>query len=724
MSSFFFHVRLIIVVSFICLLKYFALFRKQTPKGGLIILENIKWKMKHSIIAMALLMPHFALSPCSEAQELDLLSMNLETLMTMQVTSVGKKEQELSSSAAAIHVITAEDIKQSGITTIADLLKMVPGLHVARVNSDKWAINSRDLGSRFAENLLVLIDDRSVYSPSFSGVYWEVQDTILADIARIEVIRGPGATLWGANAVNGVINIITKNSKETKGGLVEVGVGDLEHRFGSARYGAELTNGIHARIYGKGFERTSLTHPDGKESTKGWENFRGGFRLDADITHQDTLTLQGDIYEGDVYQFMENLPNLPMASSPSSQLFFSKENRCEISGGHLQLSWQKILSSSSEWNVQTYYDRLYRKELFITEKRENLDLEFEHRFSPLTDQDVVWGLRCNHTQDHFDDTLIMSATPGSVKDTLFSLFIQDELLLIPETLWLTLGTKLEHNDYIGYELLPSARLFWSINAHHKMWGAISRAVRSPSRLERDGKLIPYISEPFSIELSEYPYTNPLPMLYSLSGDKSFESETLLAWEAGYRFIASPSFSADLAIYYNEYKNSRAFSSEGVTVHDTWIEHKICFANGGPWETYGGELTVAWQAMEWLKLDMGYSLLMRDRDTTSGSKSDAPKHQLSLRGNLSPFEHFNLHWQLKYVNQSSQVLWSAPPDFIYDIDSYTTLDITTIWQALPHLALSLSINNLFDAAHVEALQEVWIPPEEMKRTIYGKATWVF
>ncbi|SLM28876.1 TonB-dependent receptor [Desulfamplus magnetovallimortis] len=665
----------------------------------------------------------------NNADDIDLLSINIENLMDMQVTSVGKKQQVLSSSAAAIHVITAEDIKHSGVTSIADALKLVPGLHVARLNSDKWAINSRDLGSRFAETLLVLIDGRSVYTPSFSGVYWEVQDTLLADIDRIEVIRGPGATLWGANAVNGVINIITKSSKETQGGLVEAGAGDLEHRFGSVRYGTAITDNVNARIFCKGFDRESLTHPDGSESTRGWESFRGGFRMDADITSQDLWTLQGELYSGDIYQCMKELPILPVSDfmveeTPSTGYSFAIEDHSEVSGGHIQMAWQKILSSSSEWDLQLYYDRMYRKELFITEERESVDLEFEHRFSPMSRHDVVWGLRCNHTWDHFDDTLMMSAVHDSDRNTLFSLFVQDEFLLIPDTLWLTLGTKLEHNEVTGSEILPGIRLFWSLSNSHKLWGAVSRAVRNPSRLERDGEAMPYLSPPFSLEMSEYPYTNYLPVVYSLSGGEWFESERLLSWEAGYRFIASSSFFADISLYYNRYNNSRSFEVDELIIHDDWIEQKIRFVNGPSWQTWGGELSLAWNPLDWLKLDMAYSFLRRQLNSEAEVSSKAPNHQFSLQGTLSPLDSINFHCRLKYVDDSSQVLWSAPPDFLYDIDAYTTLDFAVIWKATSHIDISLSVQNLLDEAHVEAVQEVWIPPEEVRRSIYGKVTCSF
>lgn len=666
----------------------------------------------------------------NSVQNLDLLEMNLESLMAMQVTSVGKKEQSLSSSAAAIYVITAEDIKHSGVTTIADALKMVPGLHVARISSDKWAINSRDLGSRFAETLLVLIDGRSVYTPSFSGVYWEVQDTLMSDIDRIEVIRGPGATLWGANAVNGVINIMTKHTKETRGGVVEAGVGDLEKGFGSFRYGIALTENLNARIYTKGFKRASLSNLEGDASSQGWESLRGGFRMDADLTHRDFLTMQGEIYDGEIHQYMDHLPKLPLQdvtsiSTQPEDYFYSAEDLSDVSGGHLRLAWQKIVSSSSEWNVQAYYDRYSRSELFIGEKRETVDVALEHRFSPIPHHDVVWGLRYNHTKDHFDDTLIMSAVHDSEVYELFSLFVQDEFQISPDRLWLTVGTKLENHEDTGIEILPSIRLFFSIDSHHKVWGAVSRAVRSPSRLERDGRALPYLSPPFTLEISEYPYTNPVPILYYLSGGEWFDSETLTAFEAGYRLIPSSDFSVDLSLYYNKYEDSRSFSlEEDLVLHDQWIEQPIHFVNGSPWYTYGGEISMTWRPMAWMELETAYALVIRELDSTSEVQSMAPKHKVSLQASLSPFDRFNLYCRVNHVDDSSQVLWSNPPDFIYDIEAYTTLDMAMVWKPSTHLELSLSIQNVLDEAHVEAVQEVWTPPEETRRSIYGKISWFF
>ncbi len=373
----------------------------------------------------------------------DLFSMNLEELMQMEVTSVSKKKQNLSDSAAAIFVITTDDIKRSGVTSIPDALRMAPGINVGQIDSNKWAITSRGFNGRFSNKLLVLIDGRTVYSPTFSGVYWEVQDTMLEDIERIEVIRGPGAALWGANAVNGVINIITKHAADTQNGLAAAGVGTHEKVFGQGRYGVSFNDTTHARIYAKGFKRDSFGHSTGGDADDDWDMGRTGFRVDSQLSAANLLTVHGDIFKGDIDQTV-NLVNLPPANS-------IVHDDAETQGWNMVTSWQHTLSATSELQLQLYYDHFERDEVFLDENRDIINIDFHHRFGFGQKNDIIYGLGYHYTSDNLQGFPYMTYQPSNRYDEVFSGFIHDEITLL-SNLWLTLGAKCEHNDYTGSEV--------------------------------------------------------------------------------------------------------------------------------------------------------------------------------------------------------------------------------------------------------------------------------
>lgn len=367
------------------------------------------------------------------AVENDIFNMDIESLMTMEVTSVAKKNQKFLDSAAAIYVITAEDIRRSGVNNIAEALRMAPGIHVARIDSSKWAISSRGFNSRFADKLLVLMDGRSLYTPFYSGVYWEVQDTMIEDIDRIEVIRGPGASLWGANAVNGVINIITKHARDTLGGVMTAGLGTYEKAFGRARYGAKMGDGVFGRIYVKGDAKDELTLAhNGEDANDDWETLRSGFRLDGTLNSQTTFILQGDIYKGEIDQQII----LPDVSTPPYS--FTVADKGEVSGGNIQFSWDKIFSSVSNLTLKAYYDRSEREEIFEHEETDMFDFELKHQLSFAKRHDIVWGAEYRYLNDKYHENDYLFVEAGSVYSQLFSCFIQDEISFFQDRLFLTL----------------------------------------------------------------------------------------------------------------------------------------------------------------------------------------------------------------------------------------------------------------------------------------------
>src|SRR5947209_9123363 len=367
----------------------------------------------------------------------DLTELPIETLLQMEVTTVSRKSEKLSQSPAAVSVITQDDIRRSGVTSIPEALRLVPGLEVARLDASQWAISARGFNDVFANKLLVLQDGRSIYTPLFSGVFWDVQGTMLEDIERIEVIRGPGATLWGANAVNGVINIITRSARDTQGLLITGGGGTEEHDFGGVRYGGKFSEHAFFRIYGTYFNRDDSALPNGDDAHDGWQLGRGGFRLDWDVSEHNLLTLQFDLYRGTLHQVFGTF-------DPANPINFTRVVRDEIdlAGENLLGRWSHSFSSDSDLRLQLYYDRTERNTVIFKEDRDTFDIDFQHRFPLGRRHDVIWGGGYRVTGDQVGNSPTISLTPDSRTTHLFSAFVQDEIALVPDRFRLTLGSKL------------------------------------------------------------------------------------------------------------------------------------------------------------------------------------------------------------------------------------------------------------------------------------------
>src|SRR5467141_5147992 len=411
----------------------------------------------------------------------DVTAMSVEDLMNMQVTSVSKRSQKLSDAAAAIFVITQEDIRRSGAASIPEALRLVPGLEVARIDQNKWAIGSRGFNGRFDNKLLVLIDGRSVYTPLFSGVYWNVQDVMLEDVDRIEVIRGPGATLWGANAVNGVINVITKKAKSTQSAVVTAGAGTEERAAGGVRYGGKVGDNSYFRAYTKYFNWGPSAYPSGMTAHDGWDALRGGFRADWTPAGSNSLTLQGDIYQS---KYGETL-TVPSLNAPYSNTF---PNNGKYSGGNLLGRWNHS-SEGSSMSLQMYYDNTTIADNSLFVDHQNIfDIDFQHGFHVGDSQQFVWGLGYRSIRDRNDPSFSVSLQPNQVTLNQFSTFLQDEISLVDSRLRLTLGSKFEHNEFTGFEIEPNARLLWNLTPNQSIWTAVSRAVRTPALTEEGLRL--------------------------------------------------------------------------------------------------------------------------------------------------------------------------------------------------------------------------------------------
>jgi iron complex outermembrane receptor protein len=607
-----------------------------------------------------------------------LKKLSVEELMGLEVTSVSRHPEKLSEVASAVQVITQEDIHRSGASSLPEALRLASNLQVAQVDSRQWAISARGFTSTTANKLLVMIDGRTVYTPLFSGVFWDVQDTFLEDIDRIEVISGPGATLWGANAVNGVINITTKNSKDTQGLFVEGGGGTELRGFGGIRYGGELATNLHYRVYGKYFDRDSTVLSSGRDATNNWYMGQGGFRLDWDASEVNLLTLQGDLYDGRIAQPGTN-------------------DDISVSGGNVVGRWSHTITEDSDFKLQFYYDRTHRDiPGTFSEDLDTYDADFQHRFPIGERNDVVWGLGYRLIVDDVGNTPALAFLPARVSRQWFSAFAQDEITLVKDRLHLTLGTKIEHNDYTGFEFQPSGRLALKLSERQTVWGAVSRAVRTPSRIDRE--LFAPGSPPFF-----------------LAGGTNFASEELLAYELGYRIEPHPRVSLSLAAFYNDYDRIR--SLEQVSPPAAF---PVVIANGQQGESYGAELTADYRVTDWWRLRAGYTELQihirpkpGSTDTSHGSsESHDPNHQVFLRSTMDLPGHLQFAPAFRYV---SGIANQSVPD-------YAELDVRLAWTPTPKLELSIVGQNLLHDHHPEFGAPA--SRQEIERGMYGKVVWRF
>lgn len=650
------------------------------------------------------------------AQDIDFTKLGVEDLMNMQITTVSKHSQPVSTAPAAIFVITQEEIQNSGARSIPELLRMVPGLEVARIDENKWAIGSRGFNGRFDDKLLVLIDGRSVYTPLFSGVYWDVEDVMLEDVERIEVIRGPGATLWGANAVDGVINIITKSSKDSQNLFVKSEGGDEQVNADSVRYGGKIDNKGTYRVYAKYLDWNSSTGLNGQYAGDGYNQLRGGFRSDWNLTQKDALTFQGDTYHS---RDGETL-TIPTLTSPFYSSTFGNDG--DYSGGNLLGRWTHTYSKSSNITLQTYFDRTNYADNNLFVDHENVfDLDFQHDFHVGDKNDVVWGAGYRSVQDRSDSTFTVMVTPSQGQYNLFSAFAQDEIA-VSNRLSVTVGSKFEHNSFTGFEIQPNIRFLAKVKDNQSVWGAISRAVRTPAITEEGLRLADAVVPP-----GVPPFNSPLPVIEAVYGSNQFKSEDLLAYEVGYRvdINKSKSLSADISAFYNNYTNLRTAEPgtpfvEGAptdVVFPFVAENKM---SGG---TYGIEPFFDYKPLKNWKLFGSYSYLQmnihKNADSTDPTpdlpNGENPKNQVFISSSVALPMHFEQHFSYRYVDKLSSI----------GIPSYSSFDGGFSWNPMPNLRLSFDGQNWLDNRHLEFIPDfINTVPTVVTRTYYGSVTYSF
>jgi iron complex outermembrane receptor protein len=612
----------------------------------------------------------------------DLTRLTLEELMDIQVTSVSKGPEDFSKAASAIFFLTQEDLRRSGVNTIPEALRMVPGVQVSQIDSSTWAISARGFNSRFANKLLVLIDGRSVYTHVFAGVFWDEQDLVLEDVERIEVIRGPGGTLWGANAMNGIINIITKNSKETLGGQVSAGGGNLDRFIGSIRYGEKVGDNAAVRVWGKYYNRSNLDDLQGNPAPDEFESGRGGMRLDWDVSETNSLTLQGDVFAG---EYAAKTSNAVTSLAPIATADVTRD--AQIRGGNFIARWKHRFSETSDLALQFFYNRDHRGSLLLRELLvDTYDLEFQHRFQMGDRHEILWGLGHRFIKDSFENSIGISYFPSNHLNFISNAFIQDKISLIENELYFTVGSKFSINNFTGFEFQPNARLAWTPNDRHTVWAAVSRAVRTPNRSEDSGR--------FNASAV------PGPAVAVIQGQPNFESEDLLAVELGYRVRPHKSLFFDVAAFANFYDDLQSFEFETPFFNPSpgFVEAPIVTRNRLEGKTYGVELATTWDATDWWRLNGSFTWLemdlQKDPASTDFSVMDLedvdPEFQWSLRSHMDLPSNWEFDQSLYYVDalKSQQVR------------SYFRLDLRVGWRPTKNIEVSIVGQNLLDNQHQE------------------------
>jgi len=646
----------------------------------------------------------FAQTP-TQSQHNQLKTLTLEQLGNIEVTTVSKEPEEVWKTPAAIYVITQEDIRRSGALNIPEALRLAPGVEVARISSGEYAIGIRGFNSRLSRSVLVLIDGRTVYTTFTAGTYWETQDTFIEDVDRIEVIRGPGGTIWGPNAVNGVINIITKDSTETQGMLGAAGGGNVEQVFGDARYGSGNGKGLTYRAYVKGFGVTPQRHSDG-DNYDDWHGGQGGFRVDWNANGRDTYRLQGDVYGQGLGERVITTTYDPPANTDIS-------GDASLYGGNILWNWRRVQGDGRDIQLAAYYAHDTRNELNFGDIRNTANVDFVDRFR-LPGQEVSWGgtLRFSHGTE-VEVVSGLTFTPAQRTDQLYQGFVQDEISVVKDRLSLVAGTKVLKTNYIGVLAEPSIRLLYTPTSTQTLWAAFTHALRTPADVERDFNLSSFLGN-----------AEGLPVFARFSANPNFKSEQLNGYEAGYRALAGAKFYVDIASFYNHYGDLFSEDLVGSPYVETdpsppHILYPAQFGNGLVASTTGGEFAPEWRPEPWWRLRGSYSFLdmhvkkatnSKDIGSAPGVQGSSPEHQVFIQSGFDLPKSVNLDMQVRYV--------SALPGI--KVSSYWTGNTTVQWAVNHHIRLTAEGRNLFQPHHVEFVYDPG-PAVGIRRSFFGEIT---
>jgi len=669
--------------------------------------------VRRSRLARLALVLGFAASMAPEAsgaEPEDLMDLSLEELAAIKITSVTRHAAELADSAAAVYVITGEDMRRSGYTTIADALRMVPGMHVARSGSSTWAIGARGFDTLFSNKQLVMIDGRSVYSPLFSGVFWDIRDVPVADIDRVEVIRGPGAALWGANAVNGVINIITRHAAWASGWTLEGGGGTEERVFGTVRYGGSIGPDADYRITASGFERDDLHNRQGPDDS--WRLGRVQARADAVLGERDALTFTSEVFQGEVHQQRSRADVAAPTAPPDNE-------RGHRLGGSALGRWDHELEGGSEITSQLWYEYTDLQFTTLREQRHTVDLDVQHLSRPFEGHEVLWGGAYRFTHDEIGARGTTTLDPSRRGIHLVTGFLQDQITLVPDRADLTLGSKFEYNEFTDFEAQPSARISVTPNDWNTIWGAVSRAVRTPTRLEEDADLGVALLPPGPPPFQDATRST----LFVLRGNDRVDSEKLVAYEGGYRVRPHEDLNFDLSAFYNDYHDLLTAEVGGFTVvppmggDPEYVLLPLVLDNELEGHSYGVEIAAWWQVLPRWRLHAAYSYIDIHLEPTSGGSDLASEAQED--GSARNLVHVRSSLDLPGDVQIDTIVRYVDRIRAFDVDSYVEMDVRLAWAFAEDWEVALVGQNLLHEHHQEAAG-----PDRVQRGVYGQLRWRF
>ncbi len=625
----------------------------------------------------------------------NLFDMSLEELMDIKVTTASKREESLFEVASSIYVLTKEDIRRSGATTVADALRLVPGMNVARTDTAGRAVSARGFNSSFANKLLVLRDGRTLYTPLFSGVYWDVQDVVLEDIKQIEVIRGPGAALWGANAVNGVINIITESAKDTKRNYVSATYGNQERGTAEGIYAGVTENELYYKATARHASRHNSKDLMGNDTSDEMEHSMASFRAEKAYGNTN-FTAMGDAYRG-----TKDL-NLTVPYLPTSLNVLDKNNQ---HGGNVVLKWERTLDDGNTDMFQVYYDSHYRQYDLLEQQNDIIDLEYQ-RTSKLDNHHLIYGGGYRFTYDELNGTPYLDFRTQERYSSLYNVFIQDKITLSPESLYLTLGSKFEYNDFTDFEFQPSAQLSWNISDNQFAWASVARAVRTPSRAEQDIRIVAAVLSSGAIVRQD--------------GSRDFDSEDMIAYEVGYRIKPTEKTAIDTSVFYNDYSNLRTSEIQGLTFSGGLPFLVVNQDNLGEGRSYGAEVSARYQATEDWSLVANYTYLDIDLKLDANSTDT----RLLPDEEISPNHQFNIQSRLDVTDDLQFDVTAYYVDDVLGSDQYIRGDVRLAWEPTDSWQLELVGQNLFDDLHPESQPQLQQAQTQVPRSYYARASYRF
>ena len=652
-----------------------------------------------------------------------LATLSLEELLSTEITTLSRQSENLGGAPAAVHVISQSDIRRSGARSIPELLRLVPGMQVAQLDANKWAVTARGANGRFANKLLVLMDGRTLYDPVLSGVYWDIQDTDLSAIERIEVIRGPGATMWGSNAVNGVVNIITKHAIDTQGETLNVSGGSGGNEATLRMGGSKGASAF--RVFAKTSEYDGNVDMLGDATPDDADMQRVGGRYDWDGKTGQALTISGEVYSGESGdRRLNRYPTPPyerVEAGPS-----------DVSGGFITAHWSTELRNAGALEIRGYYVRNDRSGPSFVNKLDTYDFDIQHSFNLAGRHNLIWGINYRVTEDDVENTFQIQIEPNTRQQTLISAFVQDDISLMDDKLRLIFGSKFENNTFSTrtVEVEPSIRMSYAVSETATLWGSASRAVRMPSRGELDGRIVTSILPPGSPELPL-----PVPLVATVVGNPVMQSEEVIAYEAGFRLRNNRSI-FDAALFFNNFDKLRSLSTgipfcqpSGIplpldplcVVSSTSVEAPLNIQNQRNLDTMGVELWLSQEINDAWRLQASYTYIhTKVKQSDDGLPEldiveDSPDHQLTLRSSANITQELELDLIARWVDELRQ----------QQIDSYAAMDLRLAWTPSPSWTFALVGRNLFAGDHIEFQSElVDLAPVQIEPNGYVEVRWNF